>query len=92
MGTQGAAELGYRLGADAATDAVLARAALFETPAPTEWQADVARGAPARFPVTAADLMPALSGPALGQRLAMLERTWIASDFRLGRDDLLRAD
>jgi poly(A) polymerase len=34
--------------------------------------------------------MPQLSGAALGERLAALEARWIASGFRLSREDLLR--
>jgi poly(A) polymerase len=83
------AALGWRLGPDAGADAVLARAAVLESPLPDEWKADVARGAASRFPVTAADLMPALAGPALGAKLAELESRWLASDLRLSRDDLL---
>jgi poly(A) polymerase len=49
----------------------------------------IARGAAAVFPVRAADLMPALSGRALGARLARLEAAWIASDFTLDREALL---
>ena len=83
------AALGWRLGPDAGADAVLARAAVLESPLPDDWKADVARGAASRFPVTAADLMPALAGPALGAKLAELESRWLASDLRLSRDDLL---
>lgn len=83
------AVLGQRQGADAATDVLLLRAALSETPLPPGWQAEVARGAAAQFPVTAADL-PSLIGPALGQELKRLERLWLASDLRLTRADLLR--
>ena len=82
-------ELGYRHGADLAADILLARAALTETPLPDGWAEAVSKGAEARFPVSAADLMPRLTGPALGRRLAELEARWIASDFTLGRDDLL---
>jgi poly(A) polymerase len=85
----GAAELGYRFGAEAARDAILVRAALGATPPPAGWQDAVARGAAARFPVQAADLMPALAGAALGERLRALETRWIASDFTLTRADLL---
>ena len=83
------AALGWRLGPDAGADAVLARAAVLESPLPDDWKTDVARGAASRFPVTAADLMPALAGPALGAKLAELESRWLASDLRLSRDDLL---
>lgn len=80
---------GYRLGPDAATDATLARAALLDQPLPPDWQAEIARGAAATFPVAAADLMPALQGPDLGTRLRALEDRWIAADFRPTRDQLL---
>ncbi|NHX28251.1 CCA tRNA nucleotidyltransferase, partial [Escherichia coli] len=86
----GAAGLGYRLGADEARDALLLRGALFAQPLPDGWQDGVARGVAAVFTVKAADLMPGLQGPALGARLKALEDRWIASGFALGRDDLLR--
>jgi poly(A) polymerase len=81
--------LGYALGADLARDAVLLRAAVLETPLPQAWRVQIADGAGAAFPVRAADLMPALSGPALGARLKELEARWIASGFSLTRDELL---
>ena len=83
------AALGYRYGPETAASVVLARAALLETPPATGWTDGIAQGAAARFPVTAADLMPQLSGPALGEKLAALEARWIASGFQLTRDDLL---
>jgi poly(A) polymerase len=86
-----AATLGYRLGETLATDAILARAAVLESPLPPHWQAEVARGAAATFPVTASDLMPDLSGPALGAALKALEMRWIASGFVLSRTELLAA-
>ncbi|MFN7597577.1 MAG: CCA tRNA nucleotidyltransferase [Cereibacter sp.] len=84
------ATLGYRYGPDMAANVVLARAALLETPPAPGWDKDIAQGAAARFPVSAADLMPQLSGAALGEQLAALEARWIASGFRLRREDLLR--
>ncbi len=83
------AALGWKLGPEFGTDALLARAALLESPLPAQWQEDVSRGAASRCPVTAADLMPQLSGPALGAKLAQLESLWLASDLRLSRDELL---
>ena len=50
----------------------------------------LARAAEARFPLRAADLMPALSGPALGAALREAEAAWIASGFALDRDALRR--
>ena len=80
--------LGYGLGAECALDAVLARAALTGTAPPDTAQADIGRGAEAKFPVKARDLAP-LEGPALGRRLKTLEHRWTASDFRLSRAALL---
>lgn len=83
-----AGELAWRLGVELGRDALLLRAALTGGHMPGDWAAAMARGAGARFPVKAADL-PGLTGPAIGRRLAELERAWIASDFTLGRDALL---
>lgn len=89
IGTMGAPELGYRHGASDGLDILLLRAALFEQPLAPGAMDDLAHGAAAQFPVRAADLMPDYIGAALGARLAELEQRWIASGFRLGRDDLV---
>lgn len=86
------AALGWRLGAETGADAVLARAAVLQSPPPPGWRAELARGAAATFPVTASDLMPRLSGPALGAALKTLESLWLQSDLRLDRDRLLAAN
>jgi len=83
------AALGYRHGAGVARDIGLLRAALLGGPPAPDLAAEAARGAAARFPVAAADLMPGYTGPALGARLKELEEAWIASDFRLSREELL---
>ncbi|PKQ12653.1 MAG: CCA tRNA nucleotidyltransferase [Alphaproteobacteria bacterium HGW-Alphaproteobacteria-1] len=84
-----AAELGYRHGPDTGADILLLRGALTGTaPDPKAWQ-DLRKGAEAVFPVKPADLLPSLSGPALGERLRALEARWIASGFTLRREDLL---
>lgn len=88
-GMQSPAALGFVLGADLGASAVLARAALLEAPLPAHWQAEVARGAGARFPASAADL-PHLSGPALGARLAELRAIWLREGLALSLDELLR--
>ena len=85
------AALGWRLGASLGADAVLARSALLGSPLPPDWQAGVRRGAGATFPVTAADLMPALQGEALGQRLKALQTAWLDSDLVADRDRLLNS-
>jgi poly(A) polymerase len=84
------AALGWRLGDALATDAILARAASFGMPPPQDWHTAAHRGATSRFPVTAADLMPALQGEALGARLKDLEARWLTSNLTLTREDLLK--
>ncbi len=86
---KGSAELGYRLGADLALGAMLLRAASAGVPLDPEAAAAARRGAQAVFPVRPADLMPALEGPALGNKLKELEAKWIASGFRSSKEDLL---
>ena len=86
---QGIPELGYRHGERIAVDIALLRAALLET-AMTGTEAEEARrGAAATFPVSAKDLMPHLTGPALGKHLRQLETRWIESGFALTREELL---
>ncbi len=81
--------LGWRYGAGVATDIILARAAMLEQPLPKGWREDSLRGAQAKCPITAADLMPALQGPALGAALKALQDRWLQSDLTLTRDQLL---
>jgi len=85
----GLPEIAWRAGAALATDVALIRAASGAGALPGGWRDDIAAGAAARFPVTAADLMPAYSGPALGRKLAALERRWIETGFAATRDELL---
>jgi poly(A) polymerase len=84
------AALGWRLGRDLGADATLARVASLGSALPPDWQAQVRRGADTAFPVTAADLMPGLSGEALGARLKTLQARWLASDLTLDRESLLK--
>ena len=88
-GTAQAGELGYRHGAQEGRAILVLRAALLEAPWHARDAEDLALGAKARCPVTAADLMPDHTGPALGARLQALEQAWIESGFTLTRDDLL---
>ncbi|MCC6864001.1 MAG: CCA tRNA nucleotidyltransferase [Rhodobacteraceae bacterium] len=87
--TDSPAALGYRLGAALGADAVLVRAVLLEHALPEGWQTEVERGANAKMPVTAGDLISNVQGLALGKRLKEIERRWLASDLRARRDELL---
>ncbi|SPF79356.1 CCA-adding enzyme [Pseudoprimorskyibacter insulae] len=86
---EGAAELGYRHGYDIARDVLLLRSAQFEQPLAADALPEAQRGARAVFPVAASDLMPALQGKALGDRLRALEDKWVQSGFALTKDQLL---
>ena len=82
-------ELGYRLGAETARDVLALRAALMEQPLnPVDLQT-AGDAADQVFPVKPGDLMPEISGPALGRCLTRLEDAWIASGFALSREDLI---
>jgi poly(A) polymerase len=65
------------------------RAALAGQPLADDLRPRLKAAAVARFPVKPADLMPGYQGPALGRRLAELERRWVASGFTLTRAALL---
>ena len=87
-GLEGPDALGFLLGVDRAAAILLARAALSGMTPTAGWQAEVARGAAAQFPISAKDL-PDLSGPALGQRLKDLRQRWLDSGLRLTKAELL---
>jgi len=89
VGTKRAAELGYRLGKTQALDVMLLRSALLEQPTNPNLETDIAQGAEAKFPLSAKDLMPNITGKALGETLKRLESDWIASGFSLNREALL---
>ena len=85
----GPGELGYRLGLTAASDVLALRAALGSTAPDRTLLSGAKTGAAAQFPVTANDLMPDLTGAALGEEMARLERLWIDSGFTLSQDALM---
>ncbi|WVX51267.1 CCA-adding enzyme [Roseobacter fucihabitans] len=86
------AEIAYRHGFELASGALVLRAGLANQPLEPAALLPLKAASKARFPIAAKDLMPGLSGKALGARLAALERLWIASDFRLTREQLLAGE
>ena len=86
--TKSAAHLGYRYNANTASDILLLRAALLETPLQRKQIEDTVKGEQAVFPIKAADLK-GVEGRALGVKLRELEQRWIVSEFTLAREDLL---
>ncbi|NOD33329.1 MULTISPECIES: CCA tRNA nucleotidyltransferase [unclassified Ruegeria] len=87
--TTSVAELGYRYGDEGGLHETLLRCAFLEQPWSEALRHDLHKGAAARFPIQAKDLIPTFTGPALGQKLAELESRWIASGFALSREELL---
>ena len=84
-----AGALGYHFGAVEAQDILALRAASFEQELDPAQAKAAHFGAAQSCPVTAADLMPGLQGPALGQALKAIETRWIASNFTLSKSALL---
>ncbi|WP_167620034.1 CCA tRNA nucleotidyltransferase [Paracoccus ravus] len=82
-------EAAYRHGARIARLAALIQTARGAPPAPG-WDAQIDRAAACRLPIAARDLMPQITGPALGEALRRAESAYIASGFSLNRDELKR--
>ena len=82
------AALGWKYGEALAKDIILTRSAVMGSDLPSNWQDEVLRGSVATFPLKAADLLPDMTGPALGARLKEAESRWLESYLRLSRRDL----
>jgi len=82
-------ELGYRHGGWNAVHCLLLRWASLLQSFDENAIDSVWRGAEAKFPISASDLMPTYTGKALGERIKKLETAWIASDFSLTKNMLL---
>lgn len=55
---------------------------------PQDWSYQIERAAGMKLPLLAADLIPKVTGPALGQALKLAEDHWIDSGFTARRDEL----
>ncbi len=84
-----ATEIAYRFGADAGLDKLAVHAASLGCEIDPKAMEFVHFAAHQRFPITAADFMPALQGAALGRAIKDAENRWIASGFSLSKDALL---
>ena len=82
--------LGYKLGRQLAADTVLLRAAERNEEPEADFLETVGQAASQVFPLAAEDLMPDYLGPALGKKLAELEKIWVESGFSVDRNALLR--
>ncbi|MCF6272315.1 MAG: CCA tRNA nucleotidyltransferase [Rhodobacteraceae bacterium] len=78
-------EAGYRLGAEAAVDALLVQCASIGVPVEARVARDIEAAAGQIFPLKADRLVDRIPpGPALGAELKRLEALWISSGFTLG--------
>ena len=82
-------ETAFEHGVEIATQVHLLSTAYAETVADPCVIASIEDAAAQVFPVAAKDLMPDFEGRALGDELARLKAVWIASEFGLGKTDLL---
>ena len=79
----------YREGKEIGRDVVLATAAISGQPIEDSALQSVEKGAAAKFPISARDLMPEYQGKDLGDLLRSLEDQWIDSGFTLSREELM---
>lgn len=82
-------ELAYRLGTIAARDIALLRAAILQNAVSGELLRSLDAASEQKFPIAAGDLDAEFQGAALGARLKKLESDWIASGFKLTKNQLL---
>lgn len=82
-------EASYRHGARIGQDMLLVQSASLGQPVDRSALEPIENAALQDFPLKAADLMPGLSGPALGKALKEAEARWISSGFTLTKAQLL---
>lgn len=82
-------EIAYRHGSQLAIDRYLVDQASMSQPADAASIDQLHRAASQTFPLQASDFMPELRGAALGDALKSAEAKWIASEFKLSKNELL---
>ena len=82
-------ETAFNHGAELAIDQAAILAATMGQPLAPDTKTRATFAAKQVFPLSAGDLMPTHQGAALGKALKAAQARWIASDFTLGKDDLL---
>jgi poly(A) polymerase len=82
-------EAAYRFGSKIGQDRIAIEAASLGHEIDPNLAESIQVAATRTFPITAADLMPTLQGPALGTALKLAEQRWIASGFTLSKAELL---
>jgi poly(A) polymerase len=83
------AEAAYRFGEQAGIDRLIVTAAAMGQTVDPDAIQKIKHAASQTFPLTAADLMPELQGPALGKAMKAAEKRWINSGFTLAKAELI---
>ncbi len=83
------AEAAYRFGEKSGIDRLMVTVAAMGQAVDPDAIRKIRHAANRTFPLTAADLMPKLKGPALGKALKAAEQRWIDSGFTLTKADLI---
>lgn len=78
----------YTYGTELARQLALYRLALGQNLSP-DWAGRINHAHSQKLPIRAADLMPAMNGPALGIALRAADEHWIKTGFQASRDELL---
>lgn len=86
---KGMLETAFRMGTRVATQAYLIQSAIAQMPPQASMIPQIEKASAEIFPIKAQDLMPDFQGPELGARLGQLQAAWIASEFTMGKGELL---
>lgn len=84
------AEIAFHNGAEIARDVALIRLAS-DWPVKPDWPKHTLHASTSPLPVSAADLMPELTGPAIGRGLKAAEELWIKTNFTASKTELIKA-
>ncbi len=83
-------EVAYRHGFQMAAHTLIMRAALAQKSVDRTALTALKKASDAQLPVSAKDFMQRFTGKALGAHLKSVEKQWIASGFRLTREELMK--
>jgi poly(A) polymerase len=87
--TLGPKAIGYLCGPEKGLSTLILRAVMSDQSLSIDANYLIEEGSHATFPILASDL-PSLSGPSLGQRLKLLKSTWLATELKKSKEELLK--
>jgi len=89
VSTLGPKAIGYLCGPGKGLSTLMLRAVMSDQSLSIDANYLIEEGSLATFPIFASDL-PSLSGPSLGQRLKLLKSTWLATELKKSKEELLK--